>query len=241
MFAEMWSKTLDPIKMYSSGHHWLIELWRGPSVHLSPVEGPETHPSVWYHSPRHQTKQFPLQQGQQNVSGHMAVVFFNFRNTEWAHHIWRFYWFPCLKCVCVCRYALVDFGLAQGTADTQIELLKVVRQRSSQKGGGSTGKLDTTQRSKAPPRLPPKTTTTASTSLPHPPQQSTTLPPSSSSSSTTTSSSASRKALVKKARSVTTATSRTKHTKVSALCQYFTFYWCLSLFFVQWKQNCKLA
>ncbi|KAI3375127.1 hypothetical protein L3Q82_021643, partial [Scortum barcoo] len=115
-------------------------------------------------------------------------------------------------------YALVDFGLAQGTADTQIELLKVVRQRSSQKGGGSTGKQDTTQRSKAPSRFPPKTTT-ASTSLCLPPQQFTTLPPSSSSSSsTTTTSSASRKALVKKARSVTTtnvttSTSRTKHTK----------------------------
>ncbi|XP_059199863.1 cell division cycle 7-related protein kinase [Centropristis striata] len=115
-------------------------------------------------------------------------------------------------------YSLVDFGLAQGTADTQIELLKVVRQRSSQKGGGSVGKQDTTQRNKAPPRLPPKTTTTtASTSLPPPPQPSTTLPPSSSSSTTTTSSSASRKALVKKARTVTTtlttSTSRTKHTK----------------------------
>uniref|UniRef100_A0A8D3A1T9 non-specific serine/threonine protein kinase n=1 Tax=Scophthalmus maximus TaxID=52904 RepID=A0A8D3A1T9_SCOMX len=56
-------------------------------------------------------------------------------------------------------YALVDFGLAQGTADTQIELLKVVRQRPSQKGGGSTGKLNPTLRSKAPPRLHPKTTT----------------------------------------------------------------------------------
>ncbi|XP_035525899.1 cell division cycle 7-related protein kinase [Morone saxatilis] len=115
-------------------------------------------------------------------------------------------------------YALVDFGLAQGTADTQIELLKVVRQRPSQKGGGSTGKQDTTQRSKAPPKFPPKTSA-ASTSLPLPPQQSATLPLSSSSSSTTTttSSSASRKALVKKARSVsttiTTSTSRTKHTK----------------------------
>uniref|UniRef100_A0A3Q3EN04 non-specific serine/threonine protein kinase n=1 Tax=Labrus bergylta TaxID=56723 RepID=A0A3Q3EN04_9LABR len=113
-------------------------------------------------------------------------------------------------------YALVDFGLAQGTADTQIDLLKVVRQRSSQKGGGSTGKQETTQRSKAPTRLPPKTTT-ASTSLPPPTKQSTTLPPSPSSSSTTTSSSASRRALVKKARSVTTtvatSTSCTKHTK----------------------------
>ncbi|XP_029309819.1 cell division cycle 7-related protein kinase isoform X2 [Cottoperca gobio] len=96
-------------------------------------------------------------------------------------------------------YALVDFGLAQGTADTQIELLKVVRQKPTQTGGGSTGKQDTTQKSKAPPRLPPKTTTTtASTSLPLLPRASTTLPPSSSSSSSTTSSSATRKALVKK-------------------------------------------
>ncbi|XP_019958277.1 cell division cycle 7-related protein kinase isoform X1 [Paralichthys olivaceus] len=119
-------------------------------------------------------------------------------------------------------YALVDFGLAQGTADTQIELLKVVRQRPTQKGGGSTGKQDTTHRSKAQPRLlHPKTTasTTASTSLPVPSRQSTARPPSSSSSSTTTTtpSSASRRALVKKARSVTTtvttSTSRTKHTK----------------------------
>lgn len=118
-------------------------------------------------------------------------------------------------------YTLVDFGLAQGTADTQIELLKVVRQRPSQKGGGSMGKLNPTLRSKAPPRLHPKTTTitTASTSLPLPTRQSTALPPSSSSSTTaitTTSSSASRKALVKRARSVTittTSTSRTKHTK----------------------------
>ncbi|XP_034411965.1 cell division cycle 7-related protein kinase isoform X2 [Cyclopterus lumpus] len=108
-------------------------------------------------------------------------------------------------------FALVDFGLAQGTADTHIELLKVVRQRTLQKGGGSTGKQDATQQIKAPPRLLPKTTTTASTSLPLPAQQSTNLPPSSPSSSTT-SSSASQKALVKKARSVPT-TSRTKHTK----------------------------
>ncbi|KAG7227177.1 hypothetical protein INR49_013976 [Caranx melampygus] len=117
-------------------------------------------------------------------------------------------------------YALVDFGLAQGTADTQIELLKVVKQRSSQKGGG-TAKHDTTQRSKAPTRQHPRTTTaatTASTSLPLPPGQSTALPPSSSSSSTTpittASSSTSRKAPVKKARSVTTTiTTSTSHTK----------------------------
>lgn len=112
-------------------------------------------------------------------------------------------------------FALVDFGLAQGTADTQIELLKVVRQRPSQKGGGSTGKQEASQRSKAPLKLLHKTTT-ASTPLRPPPGQSVTLPPSSSSSSTT-SSTALRKALVKKSRSVTTtvntASSRTKHTK----------------------------
>ncbi|XP_068425063.1 cell division cycle 7-related protein kinase [Clinocottus analis] len=114
-------------------------------------------------------------------------------------------------------FALVDFGLAQGTADTRIELLKVVRQRTLQKGGGSTGKLDTTQRIKAPPRLLSKT---ASASLPLPAQQSTNLAPSSSSSSsssstTTTPSSASQKALAKNTRSVaaTVTTSRTKHTK----------------------------
>uniref|UniRef100_A0A3B4EXZ3 non-specific serine/threonine protein kinase n=1 Tax=Pundamilia nyererei TaxID=303518 RepID=A0A3B4EXZ3_9CICH len=67
-------------------------------------------------------------------------------------------------------YALVDFGLAQGTADTQIELLKVVRKRPSQKGGGSTGKQVAAQRSKAPPKLSSKTTT-VSTSLPLPARQ----------------------------------------------------------------------
>ncbi|XP_071756090.2 cell division cycle 7-related protein kinase [Centroberyx gerrardi] len=115
-------------------------------------------------------------------------------------------------------YALVDFGLAQGAADTQIELLKVVKQRTSQKGGGSTGKQDTTLGNKAPARLPNTTTTTASTSLPPAPRHTTAPPPSSSSSSTTTtSSSASGKPLVKRASSVTatvtTSTSRTKHTK----------------------------
>ncbi|KAM6918420.1 cell division cycle 7-related protein kinase isoform 1-T1 [Xenentodon cancila] len=107
------------------------------------------------------------------------------------------------------KYALVDFGLAQGTADTQIELLKVVRQRSSQKGGGSAG------RQTAQAKLPPKGTSTASASLPLPPRQSLPHPPSSSASSTT-SSSASQKALVKKARLVTTVTTTsllTKHSK----------------------------
>ncbi|XP_022070006.2 cell division cycle 7-related protein kinase isoform X1 [Acanthochromis polyacanthus] len=116
-------------------------------------------------------------------------------------------------------FALVDFGLAQGTADTQIELLKVVKQRSSQRGGGSTGKQQAAHRSKAPSKLPHKITTTASTPLSPPPGRSVPLPPSSS--STTTFFSASRKALVKKTRSVTTtnitttttSSSRTKHTK----------------------------
>ncbi|XP_037315136.2 cell division cycle 7-related protein kinase isoform X1 [Pungitius pungitius] len=112
-------------------------------------------------------------------------------------------------------YALVDFGLAQGTADTHIEMLKVVRQKATQKGGGSTGNQDPTHRSKAPPRLIPKTTISASAALPLPGHQSTNLPPSSSSSSTTASSSATQKALVKKARSASTtvSTSRTKHSK----------------------------
>lgn len=118
------------------------------------------------------------------------------------------------------RYALVDFGLAQGTADTQIELLKVV---SLHKGGGSTGKQDNTQRSKAAAKVPPKTST-ASTSAAGPQQQHTLLP--SSSPSTASSSSSSRKALVKKAHSVTvnvpTTNSCSKRTKVSALYRYST-------------------
>ncbi|KAM3865989.1 cell division cycle 7-related protein kinase [Diretmus argenteus] len=103
-------------------------------------------------------------------------------------------------------YALVDFGLAQGTADTQIKLLKVVKQRASQKGGGSTGKQATTLGNKAPSRPP---TTTIPTSLP-PPHS--TVPPPSSSSSTTTSSSTSGKPVVKRASPATT-TSRAKHPK----------------------------
>lgn len=106
-------------------------------------------------------------------------------------------------------YALVDFGLAQGTADTQIELLKVVRQKPSQKGGGPSGKQEAAQRSKAPPKPPLKTTSTAPTSLP---------PPSSSSSSSstpciTTAPSAAGKALLKKPRPTTTSYSRAKLTK----------------------------
>ncbi|XP_028328717.1 cell division cycle 7-related protein kinase [Gouania willdenowi] len=96
-------------------------------------------------------------------------------------------------------FALVDFGLAQGTADTQINLLKVVNQRPSQKGGGATGKHEVTRRSKAPVPLRPPTAT-ATGSLP---------PPSSPSSSSTC-----RRALDKKAQSVTSsASTRGKHTK----------------------------
>lgn len=94
-------------------------------------------------------------------------------------------------------YALVDFGLAQGTADTQIQLLKVGR--SLQKdGGGSPVKPAPAQRIKPPSHTNP----TASTSL-HPP------PPVSSSSTI------SRKTALKKraVTTVSTSTSRTKHSK----------------------------
>ncbi|XP_066508155.1 cell division cycle 7-related protein kinase-like isoform X1 [Hoplias malabaricus] len=52
------------------------------------------------------------------------------------------------------KYALVDFGLAQGTPDTQIELLKVVKSQKTQKVGGSAGKSDE-KRALTP--LPPNT------------------------------------------------------------------------------------
>ncbi|KAJ0012168.1 hypothetical protein NQD34_013143 [Periophthalmus magnuspinnatus] len=61
------------------------------------------------------------------------------------------------------EYALVDFGLAQGTADTQIDLLKVSR---SHRGSGSPVK---TQRANKSRPLPPHTHPTASTSAPLPP------------------------------------------------------------------------
>lgn len=52
------------------------------------------------------------------------------------------------------RYALVDFGLAQGTPDTQIELLKVVKSKAY-KGGGSSGMVkDSLGKQKLVP-LPP--------------------------------------------------------------------------------------
>ncbi|KAM4727712.1 cell division cycle 7-related protein kinase isoform 3-T3 [Anableps anableps] len=108
-------------------------------------------------------------------------------------------------------YALVDFGLAQGTANTQIELLKVVRQKLSQKGGGLSGKQEAAQRSKAPPKPPLKITSTAPTSLLLPPQHSVPSTSSSSAPWITTSPSAAGKALVKKSRATTY--SRTKLTK----------------------------
>uniref|UniRef100_A0A672J7Z2 non-specific serine/threonine protein kinase n=1 Tax=Salarias fasciatus TaxID=181472 RepID=A0A672J7Z2_SALFA len=55
-------------------------------------------------------------------------------------------------------YALVDFGLAHGTADTKIEMLKVVRQKLLQKGVGSTEKHNSTQDRKAPLKVPQKVT-----------------------------------------------------------------------------------
>ncbi|XP_072297914.1 cell division cycle 7-related protein kinase isoform X1 [Eucyclogobius newberryi] len=107
------------------------------------------------------------------------------------------------------EYALVDFGLAQGTADTQIDLLKVGR--SSHRGGGSPAK---TQRSKPSfstaahnqktKALSPCTHPTASTSAPPP------LPVSSSTSSTTT---ISRKVAPKRRTVAALSTARSKQFK----------------------------
>ncbi|MEQ2236091.1 hypothetical protein ILYODFUR_008914 [Ilyodon furcidens] len=109
-------------------------------------------------------------------------------------------------------YGLVDFGLAQGTPDTQIETLKVVRQKPSQKGGGPSGKREAAQRNRARLKPPLKMTSTTPASLHPPPQQS--IPSSSSSTSCIPMSpSAAGKALVKKSRSTTTSFSRTKLTK----------------------------
>ncbi|XP_029971650.1 cell division cycle 7-related protein kinase isoform X1 [Salarias fasciatus] len=118
-------------------------------------------------------------------------------------------------------YALVDFGLAHGTADTKIEMLKVVRQKLLQKGVGSTEKHNSTQDRKAPLKVPQKVTagraaaaaTATSAPPPRPARQSVTLPPSSSSSSSSTPSSAAQKAPHKKARSVDATATHTKHTK----------------------------
>ncbi|KAL0966696.1 hypothetical protein UPYG_G00298560 [Umbra pygmaea] len=103
------------------------------------------------------------------------------------------------------RFALVDFGLAQGTADTQIQLLKVVKQKS-QKGGGSMGKPETSKGKRAqqpatPSLIPPLLTHS------HP---NTTAPHASSNSP------AAKRVLV----STFSSTSRTKNTKeLSGLCK----------------------
>ncbi|XP_056452413.1 cell division cycle 7-related protein kinase isoform X1 [Gadus chalcogrammus] len=124
-------------------------------------------------------------------------------------------------------YSLVDFGLAQGTADTQIELLKVVKQRATQKAGGATGKTDTGVPGKKAPRAPDTPTPLTTTGPPSPPQpqQQSTAPPSSSSSSTTatvtpttataaTSSPSTGKQVARPATTTTTTTTTTsKHTK----------------------------
>lgn len=105
-------------------------------------------------------------------------------------------------------FALVDFGLAQGTADTQIQLLKVVKQRTTLKGGGSTGKKAT------PAQPPPRATSLPLSKLP---QHATTTAPHPSTSST--SSSTSVKPLAKRA-STLTSVNRAKHTKdLSGLCR----------------------
>ncbi|XP_051555308.1 cell division cycle 7-related protein kinase-like [Myxocyprinus asiaticus] len=54
------------------------------------------------------------------------------------------------------EYALVDFGLAQGTTDTQIELLKVVKSKTH-KGGGSSGMVEDAHGKQKLLPLPPNT------------------------------------------------------------------------------------
>uniref|UniRef100_A0A8C6WRT8 non-specific serine/threonine protein kinase n=1 Tax=Neogobius melanostomus TaxID=47308 RepID=A0A8C6WRT8_9GOBI len=74
------------------------------------------------------------------------------------------------------EYALVDFGLAQGTADTQIDLLKVCR--SSLRGGGAPATPSPTQRTKPAPTGSARSTepgqrtkqsSTTNTAAPNPP------------------------------------------------------------------------
>ncbi|CAL1575539.1 unnamed protein product [Knipowitschia caucasica] len=100
------------------------------------------------------------------------------------------------------EYALVDFGLAQGTADTQIDLLKVVK--ASLRGGGSPAK---TQRSTAAlsqktKPFSPCTHPTTSTSVP-------TSHPVSSSTATIVS----RKVAPKRRTVTAVSTARSKHSK----------------------------
>ncbi|RXN14815.1 cell division cycle 7-related kinase isoform X1 [Labeo rohita] len=58
------------------------------------------------------------------------------------------------------EYALVDFGLAQGTPDTQIELLKVVKSKPHKGGGSSKMVEESLEKQKLVP-LPPNTRNTA--------------------------------------------------------------------------------
>ncbi|KAM6948758.1 cell division cycle 7-related protein kinase [Aplochiton taeniatus] len=110
-------------------------------------------------------------------------------------------------------FSLVDFGLAQGTADTQIQLLKVVKQKTHLKcgaGGPPKGTAASTSRGKPGTPRPPSTTP-----LP-PPQQ----PPQPSSSSSSSSASNSMKPLGKRGSTLTSSTPCTKHTKeLSVLCR----------------------
>ncbi|KAJ8011373.1 hypothetical protein DPEC_G00057490 [Dallia pectoralis] len=104
------------------------------------------------------------------------------------------------------RFALVDFGLAQGTADTQLDLLKVVKQKT-QKGVGSVGKPETSNRKRAPP---PDTTSLI------PPLKTLPAPHSSSSSSSSSTKPTAKRVFP----STVTSSSRTKTTKeLSGLCK----------------------
>lgn len=103
------------------------------------------------------------------------------------------------------EYALVDFGLAQGTADTQIDLLKV---------GRSSAKPASTQRTKLSSTTTNTTTAPTVTPLPSLPTAPTSVPPPDPSSSTSTAPSSSTlcRKVVTKRRNGTTL-SRTKHSK----------------------------
>ncbi|KAG7265793.1 hypothetical protein CRUP_000764 [Coryphaenoides rupestris] len=113
-------------------------------------------------------------------------------------------------------YSLVDFGLAQGTADTKVELLKVVKQRAPQKAG----KTDTGALGKKAPRAPDTptpirtpTTTSASTSLPRPAQKSPAPKSSSPATTTTTTTPTTTSSLSVGKPGARTTTTATKHTK----------------------------
>ncbi|XP_035279410.1 cell division cycle 7-related protein kinase isoform X1 [Anguilla anguilla] len=67
------------------------------------------------------------------------------------------------------KYALVDFGLAQGAPDTQIELLKVLKKKPPQQEGCSAGKPAAPGGNKAPHRTAPPTDPTGPHSSTKPP------------------------------------------------------------------------